>query len=58
VAPFIGSADLQTDIQPRAIRTLGIPEYYPEYRDTGEGLAAFLGASITAKVSQEHVILG
>ncbi|KAJ7623473.1 actin-related protein [Roridomyces roridus] len=43
--------ELQTDVQPRAIRVLSLPEYFPEYRDTGNGLAAFLGASITAKIT-------
>ncbi|PBK99350.1 actin-like ATPase domain-containing protein [Armillaria gallica] len=50
LAPFISNPELQTEIQPRSIRILGVPEYYPEYRDTGEGYAAFLGASITAKI--------
>ncbi|KAL0566078.1 hypothetical protein V5O48_015937 [Marasmius crinis-equi] len=48
---YMHNGDLQTDIQPRVVRLLGLPEYYPEYRDTGEGYAAFLGSSITAKVS-------
>lgn len=50
LSPFIVHPELQTDIQPRSIRVLGLPEYYPEYRDTGEGFAAFLGSSIVAKV--------
>jgi len=27
-----------------------VPEYFAEYRDKGDGLAAFLGSSIVAKV--------
>ncbi len=38
------------DVQPRMIHTLNVPEYYAEYRETGNGYAAFLGSSITAKV--------
>ncbi|KAJ8094637.1 hypothetical protein PM082_010643 [Marasmius tenuissimus] len=47
---FVHNSDLQTDIQPRIVRLLNLPEYYPEYRDTGEGYAAFLGSSIIAKL--------
>ncbi|KAF9462943.1 actin-related protein [Collybia nuda] len=50
LAPFVASPDLQTDIQARYVRTLSVPEYYPEYRDTGNGFAGFLGASIVAKI--------
>jgi len=42
--------DLQSELQPRYARILAVPEYYHEYRDTGNGLACFLGSSITAKV--------
>lgn len=42
------------DIQPRSVRVLSVPDYYAEYRETGNGYAAFLGASITAKVSLCH----
>ena len=38
------------EIQPKSIRTLKIPDFYSEYRDKGEGYAAFLGSSIVAKV--------
>lgn len=56
LAPFVASADLQTDIQARFVRILSVPEYYPEYRDTGNGFAGFLGASIAAKVcSSTHL---
>ncbi|KAJ7113719.1 actin-related protein [Mycena crocata] len=51
LAPFIANPDLQTDVQPRSVRVLNLPEYFPEYRDTGNGFAAFLGASITAKIT-------
>lgn len=42
---------LMNEVQPKSIRTLKIPEFYSEYRDKGEGYAAFLGSSIVAKVS-------
>ncbi|KAH7872993.1 actin-related protein [Lentinula edodes] len=51
LSPFIAQPELQTDVQPRSIRILSLPEYYPEYRDTGEGFAAFLGCSIVAKLT-------
>lgn len=41
---------LMNEIQPKSIRTLKIPDFYSEYRDKGEGYAAFLGSSIVAKV--------
>ncbi|KAF8972665.1 actin-related protein [Flammula alnicola] len=50
LAPFISSPELVTDLQPRSIRVLSVPEYYAEYRETGNGYAAFLGSSITAKI--------
>jgi actin-related protein 9 len=52
LAPFISSADLQSDVQSRFVRVLSVPEYYAEYRETGNGYAAFLGSSIAAKVSK------
>ncbi|KAF9078187.1 actin-related protein [Rhodocollybia butyracea] len=51
LSPFIAQPELVSDLQPRSIRILGLPEYYPEYRDTGEGFAAFLGSSIVAKLT-------
>ncbi len=39
------------EVQPRTIKTLRVPDYFAEYRDKGDGLAAFLGTSIIAKVS-------
>ncbi|KAG6865714.1 hypothetical protein C0991_012530 [Blastosporella zonata] len=50
VAPYVVTPDLQTDVQPRYARVLNVPEYYFEYRDTGNGLACFLGSSIAAKI--------
>ncbi|PPQ66659.1 hypothetical protein CVT26_009413 [Gymnopilus dilepis] len=50
VAPFIVSPDVQSDVQPRSVRVLSVPEYYAEYRETGNSYAAFLGSSITAKI--------
>ncbi len=51
VAPFIINADVNTDVQPRSTRILSVPDFFAEYRETGNGYAAFLGSSITAKVS-------
>ncbi|KAJ3801235.1 actin-related protein [Lentinula aff. detonsa] len=51
LSPFIAQPELQTDVQARFIRILYLPDYYPEYRDTGEGFAAFLGCSIVAKLT-------
>lgn len=52
VAPFVLSSPdtTQNDVQTKAIRVLTVPEYFAEYREKGENLAAFLGASIVAKV--------
>jgi actin-related protein 9 len=38
------------EVQPKSVRVLKIPDYFSEYRDKGDGLAAFLGGSIVAKV--------
>ena len=59
LAPFIGSPELQTDVQPRSIRVVTIPDYYAEYRETGNGFAAFLGLSIIAKVGYSflHILI-
>jgi actin-related protein 9 len=32
------------------VNFLKVPEYFGDYRDRGDGLAAFLGTSIVAKV--------
>jgi len=44
---------LMNEIQPKFIRTLKIPDFYSEYREKGEGHAAFLGSSIIAKVGPQ-----
>ena len=44
------SADQHNEVQPKQIRTVKVPEYFAEYREKGDGLAAFLGSSIVAKV--------
>jgi len=52
LAPFIlSNPDQQNDVQARYIRVLTVPEYFAEYRDKGENLAAFLGSSIVAKAT-------
>jgi len=38
-------------VQPTAIRMLKIPDYFAEYRERGDVLAAFLGACIVAKLT-------
>ncbi|CCM00369.1 uncharacterized protein FIBRA_02399 [Fibroporia radiculosa] len=46
------SSDPQhNEVQPRAIRTLKIPDYFAEYRERGDGMASFLGSSIVAKIT-------
>ncbi|KAJ3576452.1 hypothetical protein NP233_g412 [Leucocoprinus birnbaumii] len=50
LAPFMYSPEASMDIQPSGTRLLTVPEYYAEYRETGNGYAAFLGSSITAKI--------
>ncbi|KAH9888940.1 actin-like ATPase domain-containing protein [Cubamyces lactineus] len=53
VSPYILSAPdpLNNEVQPRAVKTLRVPDYFAEYRDKGDGLAGFLGTSIIAKLS-------
>lgn len=41
---------LMNEVQPKYIRSLKLPDFYSEYREKGEGHAAFLGSSIVAKV--------
>ena len=48
---LLGNFELQSDVQPKQARVIHVPEYFSEYRERGDGLAAFLGASIVAKVS-------
>src|SRR6266852_7138276 len=47
---ILSSADQYNEVQPKQIRTVRVPEYFAEYREKGDGLAAFLGSSIVAKV--------
>ncbi|KAH7911050.1 actin family [Hygrophoropsis aurantiaca] len=52
LSPYIlSNPDQQNDVQPRSIKVLSVPEYFAEYREKGDGLAAFLGSSIVAKVA-------
>ncbi|KAI0820353.1 actin-like ATPase domain-containing protein [Trametes gibbosa] len=53
VSPYILSAAdiLNNEVQPRAVKTLRVPDYFAEYREKGDGLAGFLGTSIVAKLS-------
>jgi actin-related protein 9 len=51
LAPYIlSNPDQQNEVQARSIRVLTVPDYFAEYREKGENLAAFLGSSIVAKV--------
>jgi actin-related protein 9 len=53
LAPYILlNPDLHqhNEVQTRSIRIIAVPEYFAEYRDRGDGLAAFLGSCIVAKV--------
>ena len=38
------------EVQPRTAHVANVPDYYAEYRETGNGYAGFLGSSIAAKV--------
>ncbi|KAI0343119.1 actin-related protein [Trametopsis cervina] len=52
LAPFIlGTADQQNEVQPKGVRVLKVPDYFAEYREKGDGLASFLGASVIAKIT-------
>jgi len=52
LAPFIlSNPDPQNEVQTHHIRVLTVPDYFAEYRDRGENLAAFLGSSIVAKAT-------
>ncbi|EIN06159.1 actin-like ATPase domain-containing protein [Punctularia strigosozonata HHB-11173 SS5] len=48
---ILSSPDQQNEVQTKYIRTIKVPEYFAEYRETGEGYAAFLGACIVAKIT-------
>ncbi|KAI6112731.1 actin family [Pisolithus sp. B1] len=51
LSPYIPSNSEQpTDMQPRLIRVASVPEYFAEFREKGDRLAAFLGTSIVAKI--------
>lgn len=56
LAPFLlGTQDQSNEVQPKSIRVLKVPDYFAEYRDKGDGLASFLGASIVAKVRNSGI---
>jgi len=44
------SEQYTNEVQPKFVRTLKVLDFYSEYREKGEGYAAFLGSSIIAKV--------
>jgi len=50
VQPFLCSPDVMNEVQPRTAHVANVPDYYAEYRETGNGYAGFLGSSIAAKV--------
>lgn len=52
-APFLLSTDAgatQNEVQTRTAISLSVPEYFAEFRERGDTLASFLGASIVGKV--------
>ncbi|KZP26634.1 actin-like ATPase domain-containing protein [Athelia psychrophila] len=52
LSPYIlSNPDQQNDVQTRHIRVLAVPDYFAEFREKGENLAAFLGSSIVAKAA-------
>lgn len=56
--PYVLKAEEQAnESQPRAVRSIRVPDYFAEYREKGDGLAAFLGGSIVAKVSSLTVLI-
>jgi len=46
---IVANQELMTDVQPKVIRTLRVPEYFANFRETGDSLACYLGCSIVAK---------
>jgi actin-related protein 9 len=51
VSSFIlSNADQHNEVEPKQIRIVKVPEYFAEYREKGDGLAAFLGSSIVVQV--------
>ncbi|CAE6460282.1 unnamed protein product [Rhizoctonia solani] len=50
--PYVLKAEeAANDSQPKLVRSVRVPEYFAEYREKGDGLAAFLGGSIVAKLT-------
>lgn len=47
---IVTSLELMTDVQPKFIRTLKVPDYFANFRESGDSLACYLGCSIVAKV--------
>jgi actin-related protein 9 len=47
---ILSSAGENNEVQARAVGVIKVPEYFAEYREVGAGYAAFLGASVVAKV--------
>ena len=47
---LLSNPDALHEVQPKFIRTVRVPDYFAEYREKGDSYAAFLGASIIAKV--------
>lgn len=41
---------MQNDVQSKVVRLVKVPEYFANFRELGDGLAAFLGSTIVAKV--------
>lgn len=51
LSPYIlSNPEQQTELQPRSIRVVNVPEYFAEFREKGDRLATFLGTSIVAKI--------
>ncbi|THH19437.1 hypothetical protein EW146_g1731 [Bondarzewia mesenterica] len=48
---ILSNPDQQNDVQPRHIRLVKVPDYFAEFREKGDGLAAFLGSTIVAKIT-------
>ncbi|KAI0044759.1 actin-like ATPase domain-containing protein [Auriscalpium vulgare] len=50
--PYVlSNPDQHNEVQARQIRTIKVPDYFAEFREKGDGLAAFLGTSIVAKIT-------
>ena len=47
---ILSNADQHNEVEPKQIRNVKVPEYFAEYREKGDGLAAFLGSSIVVQV--------